>query len=810
MKKRALLYFPLAVLFLFADSAFAQQWFNGLDVFDTTVQWIGNRGTVEDEFAYSGVKYARAGNDNPYGLGVKDSFPETLRGKNCWVTVSGYVRIPDEDAGGIFVISLTNNGRQLFWQGIDLKKVVKDRRHWFRFSDSVKVPADVTARGQLVSYLWNNRKKGDVYIDDLMFRFRPVQNPGFLPQADFLFADDSGKRKPIYENRFYKIYWSAPDSMLILTGNNGELLAKGAFLFSKFINKKGDTVFVKKKLSLVKARRGQTSGVINFRVKTSAARHKIALICLDASPQMHWREYTRSRKESEIIRQALVFKSMQPVKEVCRANRHSDTADFQPSYWLDKQGVLFGNGNAAWGIYHVPEVSSLQLDTENNLLVVNLDYEKDHPFMRFPLAPDSVDWKLDLSAARYTRGWTAKHGFGFFAGVPVKTLPRIMKNPDGFPAAYIWTEHADFTDLRTNRATYYGNEKIHRPDSAVGGFVKFGIPVTKSVFYDNPDSVTNTRDSGGAFNSLECSLMQDSLFRNFLFDIKNRNVEVCLHTPEQFTTTRARLETALHYMQQHFGSKTWIDHGNNNGPQNNREDLICDGTLKDSPYYALDLWQKYGVIYLNDAYYEEMNTFAGWQFGASIEKPYGGYGDFFPKPDYWQHPTRTGTVYHWPTTKVLYVNKNSLWNYFFNPVQFSMFIGDFGVEINHCYPARVNRSKAFWAVNDKGEIISAPGFDNTLRRMKQLQRKGLLYLTTLGDYLDRRILLDKLIYELLPDGRIKITNPTDSDLKGVTFAVKANAVLVNGLKPARKRFAGELIFWFDLPRKSSALIRMVL
>ena len=72
-----------------------------------------------------------------------------------------------------------------------------------------------------------------------------------------------------------------------------------------------------------------------------------------------------------------------------------------------------------------------------------------------------------------------------------------MKNPAGYEAAYIWTEHADYTDISTNRATYFGSEKIINADSATGGFVYFNIPVTKSVFYANPDSVTNEKASNG-------------------------------------------------------------------------------------------------------------------------------------------------------------------------------------------------------------------------------------------------------------------------------------------------------------------------
>ena len=95
-----------------------------------------------------------------------------------------------------------------------------------------------------------------------------------------------------------------------------------------------------------------------------------------------------------------------------------------------------------------------------------------------------------------------------------------------------------------------------------------------------PDSITNYDVSNGAFPTLESTILTDTLFSEFLFHIAEKGSDICLHTPEQFTTTPKRLEEALLYMQMNFGSPSWIDHGNNNGPQNNREDLICGWNVK--------------------------------------------------------------------------------------------------------------------------------------------------------------------------------------------------------------------------------------
>ncbi len=811
MKLASNLFLFFALVFSFAVSRAGAQsysWFNGLDVFDTAVNWI-NVKRMQSPDAYSQVLYAKTTPVSPYGLGVYDSFPVKVQGGNTIVKVSGYVKIPDEKSSGLYVITLEKEGKTVSWKGVDLSKVVKDNMHWFRFSDSVLVPADITRNGKIKAYLWNNRKKGDIFIDDLKFDFTPYKNPSFLPDISVNESDIvSEKGDVLFENSFYKIHYSKNDSVLNIAAVTDTVLVSNVLYYTKRVGNNDTVVFLSKwKLKSVKNKNGDS--YLSFVAGNRYSKVVLKLKCGTDNGKIGFYITEKFKKNQEVLRSALIMNSGVNVSKVFRSNRQADTSNFQKEYWLDKEGVAFGSGSDSWFLYHCVDVSSLQLDTDKKRLIVNLDYERDHPFMRFPLEPDSVDWKVDLSASEYSRNDVHKGFFAIYAGIKSFPLPRFMKNPYGYPATYIWTEHADYSDIGTNRAVYFGNENITEPQKATGGFVKYGIPITKSVFYDNPDSVTNTKDSGGVINSLECSIMDDTAFADFLFKIKDYNTEICLHTPEQYTTTRMRLETALKFMQRNFGSKTWIDHGNNNGLQNNREDLICDGTIKGSPYYALDLWKKYGVKYLNDEFYEEMSTFAGWSFNSSIEKPYRGFGDFFPKPDYWKHTTRTDDIYHWPNTKVLYVQNDRMWDYLFNPVQFTLFIKGWGTEVNHCYPARVNRSKAFWTYNAKGEMVSAKGFDKTLKYMKSLNVKGLLYLSTLQNYLDYRTSVDKLKYEVLPYGVVKVTNVSGTDLKGLSFAVKANAVLVNGLKPQQKYFENNIIFWFDLKSGENAIIRCV-
>ena len=87
-------------------------------------------------------------------------------------------------------------------------------------------------------------------------------------------------------------------------------------------------------------------------------------------------DYFRTTK---VDREALVLVSELPVKEVYKKNRRADQNAFASEYWLDNQGVLFGNDGNSILIYNVPNVSSLQLNTEHKTLFINLDYKRDHP-----------------------------------------------------------------------------------------------------------------------------------------------------------------------------------------------------------------------------------------------------------------------------------------------------------------------------------------------------------------------------------------------------------------------------------------------
>ena len=192
-----------------------------------------------------------------------------------------------------------------------------------------------------------------------------------------------------------------------------------------------------------------------------------------------------------------------------------------------------------------------------------------------------------------------------------------------------------------------------------------------------------------------------------------------------------------------------------------------------------------------------------------IGKPYRGFGDHIPNPDYWQHPTRTDELWHWPTKSVLYVERDELWEFYFNEAVLNDFVDGWCVEFNHCYPAWVDPAKGFWEFNSDGKIVAIDGFNRTLERMAKLRDDGLLNLTTVKSYLNYRLATEKVDYTVLTDGRVKVTNTGKQNISGLSFVVQANNVLVNNRKPEQKIVGNERIFWFDLGAGESKFIRLI-
>jgi hypothetical protein len=358
--------------------------------------------------------------------------------------------------------------------------------------------------------------------------------------------------------------------------------------------------------------------------------------------------------------------------------------------------------------------------------------------MTFPLIKDPTitGVKYDVSCNEYSSGNKSESSFSVYCGIEPTTLPRFMKNPFGFLSTYIFTEHADFSDFKTQCAVNYGSEDIIKFKNATGGFAKYKIPVTKSVFYHNPDK-TNNNEFNKKFTSEVCNIKSMPNYAVMLDEMHKSGYDICLHTPEEYTTNTSYLNEALAYFKTHFNSKTWIDHGYDNPLKNNREDFVCDGFNKNSIYYAQPLFNKYQVNYFWNCYNEDSELFKNYYFDNNIKLPYIGFGDFIPSPDYSKHLINVQNVYSWQSSSMLFPKDGGLWNYFFNEQRLQNLINNYEVGINHCYPARVDSSTGFYDVDDKGKFVVNPEFNKMLERLASYREKGAINTTTIKDFIPR-------------------------------------------------------------------------
>jgi len=806
IRKKGWILFALA-MFPAPVGLLAQSYSTNLEYNNQPEYWIGLQ-TLDTTVAFSGTHASLVNTTQPYGIGFESPFPETVAGNNTQITFSGQSFSQQPEARGLFVVTLMEGELLRYWYGIHLDASPENVGQWNHFSQSLLIPANITQNATIKAYFWNQKPEIPMWMDDLQVEFSPAVNPSFLPELDVKNITTSKQDQLLFANLFYQIWYNPTSQQIQITNPGGELLVESITYFTQRILKNQPVQLVENLKFVKKKKEGDETQLI-FKIKTAASNSTCVFHCNVNYPDLEVYVTERFKKKQEVERESLVFVSKPTVSQIMRANRKADTTDFQAEYWLDKQGVQFGTQQQGWWMYHTPEVSSLQLNTPKNQLWINLDYQRDHPFFRFPLQPDSINWKTEHSASKYRRGDRRQFAFSIHLGGIQSILPRFMKNPGGYLATYIWTEHADWTNIRSNRATYFGSETITNADAAVGGFVKYNIPVTKSVFYANPDSTRNSEVTGGRFTELESSILTDPQLPDFLDQIHEAGSEICLHTPEQYTTTPKRIREAMQFIQQHYGPSSWIDHGNNNGFQNNREDLVCDATLKKSPFYALDLWPKHGVNYLHNSYYEEMPGVDFWQFDGSMDKPYAGFGDFWPKPDFWTHPTYSNALVHWPTTSAMFVPSDGLWEYFFGKKKLDEFISNWGTQINHCYPAWVDPEKGFWTYDADSEMIAQPGFNATLQRMADLRDAGQLNVCTIQNYLDYRTALENIQYQYFPDGHVEVKNLGNTDIPQLAMVTSGDYILVNGLKPFRKKVAEGWVFWFDLKAGETAQIRIL-
>ena len=659
----------------------------------------------------------------------------------------------DTQADLVFSIDDENGNR--YWTAYPLQNYVNDTADWSQLHIDLNFPFDYIGEGKIKAYIWNKGKERLVF-DDVRLEIKTDVLPGYQPE--------------------------------IITIQDSTIQHDNFFPIVEYINAQGDTI--------------NDPSIAEFDYRM------VPIWNDDVFTGYIYKTTTQFNEDVKLLRLAIVQNLPEGEITVYRRNRHIDSINLQPSYYLDREGFIVRQIKQQDTIfsctYHNTNISSLQLDVENRTACFNIDYWRDHPLLHYPMRTDTSDYFEDISYRHVKAGEVFESEFNIFHNTP-KDLPRLMPVWDGYQSAFIFTEHADWTDLRTHRAVLFGNENITKPEEAVGGFCYFNIPVTKSVFYWNPDHITNAETSGGLFAEEVATIKTDKGFFKMLKSLKKEGFEICLHSPEVYTTIPSEFPKAMRFMKRQFGTVSWIDHGYNNGPEKNREDMVCDGLIADSPYYTAALWKENGVRYLWNAYYEE-NRMEQYNFDSHFVQPYDGFGDALPNRQITTLPNGDKDFLLWSTPSTLEVNEDRDWYYYFDSIRLQRLVDQHNVFITHVYPAWSNPYRAFWQYNENGTAVAMPGFNFALSQLAHFRDEKKILPTTIEQYLDYYEKLLKVDYLILDNNSIQLINRGET-IEGLTLLC-TKSIIVEG-KPVdfRKVEEGYLV-WFDLKKNETVTIKI--
>lgn len=765
---RRLIY--IALLLIAGLSAKAQLFNND---FENQYTWYPpweNIFITTDSTASNGVFVCLCDSLMDFGLGINYAVPDTLGKRNLTLHFEADYRFPDTLGKGEIVFNIVRGNTTLYWNSYDLKQYANDSAQWFHVDIEADIPNDYLTGSTIKSFLWKKDHRR-ILIDNVKLSIKPWILPRFLPeiQLDSITEESFVLR----QNDSLQAPLTYPIGMLTEYVLQGDSVSE----FHLFSKKENHFVSV--------------SSIDTTLIQI--LRHDNRLVLTPVSSFY---------KDCHLLRQALVIPFIDSTLTVYRRNMAIDTAIFQSEYYLDREGFKVGEDDHTVISYHQTGISSTQFDAANRIAYFNIDYWRDHPMIHYPLSESEKDHFEDVSSRPVHNGMEWQHFITLYMGNDVPNLPHIMPIPNGYESGIIFTEHADWTDIRTHRAVLFGSETITKAKNATGGFVYYGIPVTKSVFYNNPDLVTNEAISRGTFKGLHCTIKTDRDFEKLLKELHKIDFDICLHTPEQYTTTPSNLKEALDYMQRNFKSTTWIDHGYNNGPENNREDMVCDGLNQQSDHYAAYQWQSHGIKYLWNAYYEE-NSMEQWLFDNNLMQPYPGFGDALPN----RQVTQLSTFYTWCTPSTLEAVNDNEWDFYYSHERLQRLVDNHDVHITHIYPAWVRPGRTFWTYDADSTIVALPGMNRAFERIAALRDEHKMLPMTVKTYLDHYNSLLQVMYEVVDSEHIRLTNLGEK-VEGFTLLCPSPIRFEDNRYYEYRKSGDYYYIWFDLKAKDTIIIEI--
>lgn len=745
-----------------------------------------------DSLAFSGNYICECPSDLMYAFGFDLQMDDSIGNRNAIFTFDMMIK-SEAKPNAKLVLSVQNENKNVLWKAFSLSNGFDKENQWYRADFEFKVPNDIIKGSKLNCYILNDKSE-HFYIDDFSFSIEYCNLPAFVDEIEeFELPKDL---KNISESDYLNILYSEKENNIVIADDNLNNITRPLSMFYSLIVN-DDTVDVQFADWDLLTTVNENKDIFKFKNDNKIVATELTISFEDNNSNVNFHLQSTYLKDVKVIKSSLIFPFVNDDFTVYRRNPFVDTANYQDVYYLDKEGFSLDIEEKQLNLYHPENVSSIQLDAKKSIAYINSDYRYDHLLIRYELL-DTSNYYIDNSSTVMKKG--ASLNSSFTISLTDKTvLPRIMPIMNGYESAFIWTEHADWTDIKTHRATYFGSEEIEYIEDAIGGFAYYNIPVTKSVFYNNPDSVTNY-EKNNEFPGLHSTIMTDSLFFDFLKQLRDKGYDICLHTPEQYTTTQENLSEALSFMKNNFASPSWIDHGYNNSKLSNRENVVCDGLDSSSPYYVYELWKENGVKYFFNSSYEEImpRPFSEYMFENNLFRPYPGFGDALPLPKVSRLPLFPELLL-WSTPYTMEPGENWAWDYYFSQDVLDKIVDYRYVFITHIYPAWVEEGRGYWEMRD-GKYVAKEGLNNALEKISEMEKQHLLLPTTIADYMNYQQQLQSLEYMVEADGTVVLRNGNKETIKGLSL-ISTHDISLENKKHFNKRktkSGDENIIWFDM------------
>lgn len=508
---------------------------------------------------------------------------------------------------------------------------------------------------------------------------------------------------------------------------------------------------------------------------------------------------TTFKKQTKLFNLSFLLDSKKPLKQAFLKNRKVQDIDenLEDDIWLFDGGSQAGEGNGAWSTLHNPGMESAEIvgakhghpirtieKSNKILLVFNLVHFNHNRYRVHKKMIDEQRFSefIEYSAPIFKKTETITNSFSIHVGENVNNPPRPSLVPDGFLAASCWSEHADSTCIESHRAIYFGSEKIKNIDKSTGGFCFHKHAVTKSVFFDNPNSYSMIENKNGVKRKIETiTLKRSKPFKRFLVDLRSQGYEICLHSlcPDDILYPK-------HFISEfyrEFNSKTLIDHA----LQYNRQALGFEGMSKSKDSSVLSELEKNNINYLwvwSSTDFMPTNK-------SEINLLNNSRSSAMPTPLFWRSK-------YLPVSSVIWASHEADIAGFTKP-NIEQLINDRGISIHqHYYPFVIGKNDfGFLDVDKEGYYRISEKFDRILEFMSEKRNEGKLLICNVGELLDYWLKLESIEIYLKKNGFL-FQYTGEKEFKGFSFFCEKNVNILNNTELRSVSCDKDHLFSFDL------------